>query len=64
MNFGEAGCSSELNYDEGHGLFRFADGEFAFLNVYANGWRPRELGIMGLPGPASYLLGYGPSLCR
>ena len=32
VDFREAGWSSELNYDEEYDLFRFADGEFAFLD--------------------------------
>ena len=50
MDFREAGWSSELNYHEKHDHLRFADGEFAFLNEYANGRRPWELGILGSLG--------------
>ena len=32
VDFREAGWSSEPNYDEEYDLFRFADGEFAFLD--------------------------------
>jgi hypothetical protein len=38
--------SEEFVYDEGHDLYRFADGEFAFFKEYANERRLYEMGII------------------
>jgi len=39
--------SDEFAYDEEPGLYRFADGKFAFSRKYANEQRLREEGCIG-----------------